>query len=270
MNMDAIPIWALFAGTIMTVLVSIEGGYQLGRFAHRRSEEEKESPVSAIAGTVLGLVAFMLAFTFGLVYDRFDARKELVLAEANVIRTAWLRSDFLPEPDRAEAKELIREYTEKRLAFVQARDSRPDIVKNMVLVVHSIQNRLWEMAVANARKDMNSDVAALYIESLNELFAIHVSRMTAGLQLRIPMAIWFALYATTFLGMMGVGYQTGIAGSKRSMVRPILALSFAVVILLIASLDRPDSNLISVPQQSQIDLLSWMESGSGGGVKETP
>ncbi|HQH74341.1 MAG TPA: hypothetical protein PK360_19850, partial [bacterium] len=81
---------------------------------------------------------------------------------------------------------------------------------------------------------------------------------------------WFALYATTFLGMMGVGYQTGIAGSKRSMVRPILALSFAVVILLIASLDRPDSNLISVPQQSQIDLLSWMESGSGGGVKETP
>jgi hypothetical protein len=33
----------------------------------------------------------------------------------------------------------------------------------------------------------------------------------------------------TILGMMGVGYQTSIAGSKRSMGRPILALSFALV-----------------------------------------
>src|SRR5687767_10911499 len=35
------------------------------------------------------------------------------------------------------------------------------------------QVRLWEMAVANARRDMNSDVAALYIDSLNKVNEMH-------------------------------------------------------------------------------------------------
>ena len=52
-------------------------------------------------GAVLGLAAFMLAFAFGAVSSRFDARKELVRDDANAIRTAWARADFLPEADRA-------------------------------------------------------------------------------------------------------------------------------------------------------------------------
>jgi hypothetical protein len=258
MIINAIPIWALFIGTILVVLAAIEGGYLLGQFAHRRSEEEKESPVSAMAGTVLGLVAFILAFTFGSVYDRFDARKELTREEVNVIRTAWLRSEFWPEPNRTEAKGLIREYTEKRLAFVQARDLSPERVKSMNFESQRILSRLWEMAVADALRDMNSDVAALYLESLNEMIAIHASRVAVGIQARIPAALWFVLYCITILGMMGVGYQTGIAGSKRSMARPILAVSFALVILLIASLDNPIHGIIDVSQQPFIDLLSSM------------
>ena len=114
------------------------------------------------------------------------------------------------------------------------------------------------MAVANARKDMNSDVAALYIDSLNEVNGTHASRVALGIQARIPGEIWVVLYCVTALGMMAVGYQTGIAGSKRSMVRPILALSFALVFALIASIDRPDSGVLSVSQRPLIDLRDAM------------
>ena len=86
MNLDSVPILALFASAIMIVMISIEGGYSLGPIFHRRSKQEKESPVSAVAGAVLALVAFMLAFTFGIAANRFDARKELVREEANKIR----------------------------------------------------------------------------------------------------------------------------------------------------------------------------------------
>ena len=85
MNLDAVPILALFAAAVVVVMISIEGGYRLGRIFHRRSKQEKESPVSAVAGAVLALVAFMLAFTFGIAANRFDARKELVREEANNI-----------------------------------------------------------------------------------------------------------------------------------------------------------------------------------------
>ena len=44
-----------------------------------------------------------MAFTFGIVSDRYDARKALVREEANAIRTAWFRSDFLAVQDRDRA-----------------------------------------------------------------------------------------------------------------------------------------------------------------------
>src|SRR6478736_5820282 len=96
MNLDQFPLWLMVVLTFVAVALAIEAGYRLGTAAHRRSDDEKESPVSAIAGTILGLLAFMLAFTFGIVSNRFDDRKGLVREEANAIRTAFARSDFLP------------------------------------------------------------------------------------------------------------------------------------------------------------------------------
>ena len=259
MSMDLVPVWVIFAATIVVVMLAIEAGHRLGHAAHRRSEDEKESPVSAFAGAVLGLVAFMLAFTFSIVSNRYDARKELVRNEANAIGTAYLRADFLPEPDRAEAKQLFKEYLYKRIEFAQ-RDYELEHLLKMLPDAERIQGRLWDMAVANARLDMNSDVAALYIESLNEVIDIHALRVAIGAHARIPLGIWSVLVGLTILGMIGVGYHTGIAGSKRSLATLILALSFAMVIGLIASLDRP-GGFIKVTQQPLIDLQHSITAG---------
>jgi hypothetical protein len=151
MSMDSVPVWMLFIGTVVAVLISIEAGYRLGYLAHRRSEEEKESPISAFVGAVLGLVAFMLAFTFSIVSERYDARKGLVREEANAIRTAYLRADFLPEPDRAASKGLLKEYLDARVAFAQAGSIEPERVNELLPEADRIQGRLWDMAVANDR-----------------------------------------------------------------------------------------------------------------------
>jgi hypothetical protein len=258
MRIDAVPIWALFVGTIIVVMIGIEAGYRLGHAAHRRSADEKESPVSAIAAASLGLAAFMLAFTFGIVSERHDAKRGLVREDAIAIRIAWQRSDFLPDADRAEANALLRRYVDVRLTFAQAGSLEQERLRRALSETQRIQNRLWNTAVANARKDMNSELAALYIDSLNEVTAIHASRVAVGIQARVPIEIWVVLYSITILGMMGVGYQTGIAGSKRSMARPIVALSFALVFALIGSLDRPDSGVMRVTQQPLIDLRASM------------
>ena len=63
MNFDYIPIWVILIVSILFVMISIETGHRLGQRSRRRSEEEKESPVSAIAGSVLGLVAFVQKIT---------------------------------------------------------------------------------------------------------------------------------------------------------------------------------------------------------------
>jgi hypothetical protein len=102
-----------------------------------------------------------------------------------------------------------------RVKFADVLNLEPESVKSFLSETQRLQDRLWNMAVANARKDMNSDVAALYIDSLNAVNGIHASRVAVGIQARVPSEIWLVLYCIAILGMMSVGYQTGIAGSKR-------------------------------------------------------
>src|SRR5438477_2003363 len=96
--LDYVPYWALFPLALLFAWVALEGGYRLGRWRHARSEDEKDAPVGAMVAAILGLLAFMLAFTFSLAALRFDARRETVLEEANAIGTTYLRAKLLPEP----------------------------------------------------------------------------------------------------------------------------------------------------------------------------
>ena len=258
MRIDAIPAWAVFVGTIVVVTMAIEVGYRFGRAVHRRSEDEKESSVSAIAGAVLGLAGFMLAFTFGIVAERYDAKRALVREDAVAIRTAWQRSDFLPETDRAEAAALLRQYIDLRVVFAEASHLGPERMETAMSKTRQLQERLWSMAVANAREDVKSDVAALYIDALNHVFGINALRIAVGIQARVPGEIWLVLYGITILGMMSFGYQAGIAGSRRSRALPILVTSFSLVFALIAALDRPDSGVMKVTQQPLTDLRHEM------------
>lgn len=224
-----------------------------------------DAPVSTMVGSEPGLTAFIPAFTFGIVFDRFEARKELVREEANAIGTACLRSDFLPEPDRTESRRLFREYLDMRLEFTRMAttwDRTREELALATLANQRVHDRLWEMAVAGARGEMNPEVAALYIESLNSVFDIHALRVAIGIQSRIPSVIWLMLLGVTVLGMFGIGYRSGIASGSGFLVQPILAVSFAMVITLIASLDRTNSGLIAVSQQSLIDMPDSLEAAA--------
>ena len=163
---------------------------------------------------------------------------------------------------------MLRQYVDLRVKFAEA--GTLESVQTFLSETQRLQGRLWNMAVANARKDMNSDVAAMYIDSLNEVNGIHAARVAVGIQARVPREIWLVLYCLTLLGMASVGYQTGVSGSKRSIARQIIgfsfAFSFALVFALIAALDRPDSGMLSVTQQPLIDLYNSMAAAARAGT----
>ena len=98
--------------TVVLVLVSIAIGFRLGRRTPKNKKSEKNLSIGTVVGTMLALLAFTLAFTFSMTSSRFDARKQLVLNEANTIRTAILRTDFLTESPRIESRKLFKEYVD--------------------------------------------------------------------------------------------------------------------------------------------------------------
>ena len=78
--------------------MSIFLGYRIGSYHRKHSDNKDDAPIGSVVGATLGLLAFMLAFTFGISASRFDMRKQLLLDEVNAIGTEFLRTDFLVEP----------------------------------------------------------------------------------------------------------------------------------------------------------------------------
>ena len=249
---DLLPLWGLFLTVVSLVLAAIEGGFRLGSYRHRQSSGEKEAPVGAMVAATLGLLAFMLAFTFDMAASRFDTRKQLVLDEANAIGTTYLRTSMLPERGD-EIRALLRSYVDVRLDAI-----RSGRVAEQILQSEDIQAQLWSVATALGLRHPDSIVVGLFVASLNEVIDLHAKRVTAGLRNRIPGAIWLALLMMATLSLAAMGYHAGLVGTIRSLAIVVVAVSFSAVIVLIADLDRPQEGSLTVSQQALIDLRQSM------------
>lgn len=252
--LDSFPLWTILPLTIAIGLASFEFGYRVAHYRQQRHEEEKESPVGGMVAGTLGLLAFMLAFTFGLAGSRFEDRRQVVLSEANAIGTTYLRAAMLPEPMRTEVKNLLREYVDLRLEAVQ----QPAQLAQVLSKSEELHERLWAQAVAVTEKD-RSPVAALFVSSLNDVIDLHATRIMAGLQSRVPAVIWIVLYVLAILAIEMIGYHTGLANSRRSIAAVALIIGFSLVLFLIVDLDRPGQGMFRVSQQSMIDLRRSMK-----------
>ena len=251
--LDIIPIPAVFFITVVFVLLVLELGFRLGRRRMASPEVEQESSVGAMANASLVLLAFLLAFAFGFAASRHEVRRTLFLEDVNAIGTVYLRTGVLPETTRAEARVLLREYTDVRLAAVATGNVEPAVRRSL-----EIQRGLWEPAAALAEGHSGSVVLGLYLQSLNQMIDLHTTRLNESLFVRIPAMLWIVIGAITALSMGEMGYQTGLGSRRRPRSMPAFALAFALVILLIADLDRPQGGWFRVSQEAMVDLRASM------------
>ena len=179
--LDSLPLWGLYVATIVVTLLAVEGGQRLGKYRRQHPEPELEAPVGVKVGATLGLLAFMLAFTFGLAASRFDTRRGFVVDEANAIGTTYLRAGLLAEPSRTEVRNLLREYTDFRLELVTPGKTEEALHKS-----DELHSRLWAQAVAVGERNPGSIVVGLFIESLNEVIDLHAKRVNLGFRTRVP------------------------------------------------------------------------------------
>ena len=110
--LDSLPIVGVLLAFATAALITSEAGFRHGCWWQERSPDEKEGPTTMIVGSLLALMAFLLAIAMGMASDRFDTRRGLVLAEANSVGTTYLRSGYLPAPASSEIRDLLRETRE--------------------------------------------------------------------------------------------------------------------------------------------------------------
>jgi hypothetical protein len=252
-----LPLWAVFVGTSVIILFAAESGLWLGRYVRRRVQERTKAPIGEIVAAMLGLLAFMLGFTFSLAATRFDGRRMLVLEEANAIGTTYLRAGLLAEPHRSELRRLLREYVKTRIVS----GPREQIWQAKVRS-EELHKQLWSQATEVGEKNPASITVGLFISSLNETIDLHAKRVQLGMRNQIPILIWAVLYLLAVLAIGMMGYHTGIEGAGRFFGFVPMIITFSMVLILIADLDRPQEGLLKVSQQSLIDLLNSFDAES--------
>lgn len=251
--LDVIPLWMFFLLANGVCLLALEFGYRLGRWRHHIAAEEKETPVGAMVASILGLLAIVMAFTFNLAASRFDDRRLAVLEESNAIGTAYLRTRLLPEPQRSEIAGMLREYVDVRLRIVQNSAIPEGLARTDELI-----EQLWTSAMIVADKNPTV-ITSLFVQSLNEVIDMHGKRVFFGFYSRMSISIWLLLFSLSVVGMISTGYQSGLSGTRRSPAMFFLALAFAGMLFLIVDLDRGFEGMITVSQQSLLDLQQTMK-----------
>jgi hypothetical protein len=245
---DALPIPAFFILFALISLACYEGGFRLGRWWQNREPGEQEGPTGVLVGSILALLAFLLAVTMGMASDRFDARRAIVLDEANAIGTTYLRAGYLPEPASSEIRELLRQYVPLRIRTSSSDDLQGDIQKSQAIL-----NQLWTIAEGVAKTTNQGDLVSTFIESLNDTIDLHETRVTAA-SARVPETVVLLLIVGSALTLGMVGFSAGLTRRRSLLSAAVLIIALGAVITIVVDLDRPREGFIQVSQQPLIDV----------------
>ena len=244
----------VLAPVILISLILVTGiGYRVGKRQGKLAAipEKLEKTAGTIAGAMLALFGFILAISLSMADSHFEARRKLVLDEANAIGTSRLRAMTVGGEHGTEIVRLLSDYVRLRMDFFAVGEDQ-NRLKSIYGKTSDLQQRIWDHASVIAR-DAPSPVSGILLSSLNETFDLASTRRWA-LEVRVPsnvidLLLVFALLST---GMMG--YYFGTCGVRHPILSGFLFAAFTVAILLVMDLNRPRSGYIQ-PEQSP---LIWL------------
>lgn len=233
---------------VAALLAAHELGY-LGGLKRFHYTEDQRDHLSTVMGALLATMGFVLAFSFSIVEARFAGRRAMVLQEANAIGTAYLRADFLPTDPKNRTKQLLIQYLKLRM------DIQPDRLNSLIAESERVQRELWSVAVEVGLQTPGSETFALYLESLNDVIALHRSRVAAALRNRLPPIFLYILYGSSFLALVVLGVNAGQSKSRNLVAAIPLVLLIAALLHLVADMNRSDLHLMKVGQGALEDVL---------------
>jgi hypothetical protein len=239
------PLWATFLAIAGAALLALEVGYLLGRRRQQRREGEVHEEPRAMSGALLGFLAFVLAITFGGQMSRFDSYRQVAIDEANAIQKAWLDAEWMPSPHRENIRASLQEYTDRRINRLRADD-----FEGVISEADRLHEQLWN-ELRETRRVAGADTPIGQVaESIARMRSLHNTRVAIGVLERMHLVAWSTLIILMALGMGSMGYNAGIAGSRRTGVRVVLVVSFALLVTIIADMNKPEVGWIAVDQRA--------------------
>jgi hypothetical protein len=247
--LDPIPIVGVFLLFAIITLGFYEVGFRIGRWWQARMPGEQEGPTDMLVGSLLALMAFLLAITMGMAADRFDTRRATLLDEANAIHAVYLQAGYLPPAQGDQVRELMRLYLPLRIVGADRAQVQRDIVASVAL-----HEDMWAITQDVVQTGYNPDVMSSFGDSMTDLITLHERRVVGGLYSRVPQTILILLLAGSALSLGMVGYSAGLNGRRSVLSAVVMVVALGAVLVMVIDLDRPQDGFLTVSQQPLIDV----------------
>jgi hypothetical protein len=186
------------------------------------------------------LLGLLLAFTFSGAGARYEARRHLVVDEANAIGTAWLRLDVLPGSTQPQLRDLFRQYVDARVDSYRT----PTGDSGAQAKALALQQEIWSSAVCAAHASGQTPPFTVLLPALNDMIDITTTRQEAR-RLHPPVAVFVMLGVLALIGALFAGY--GMAGTPRSRLHRLgFAAVMTTALFVIVDFEFPRLGLIRI------------------------
>lgn len=241
--MNSIFYFVLFAGGLTLGMLAVsETGRRIGIRDRMRDPEGASVGYGAVEAAVFALMGLLVAFTFSGAATRFDARRKMIVEEANAIGTAYLRIDLLPPETQPALRALFRRYLDSRLDTFR---SMPDMaVANQQLAISAtLKKEIWERAVEASSNTPKPFGAVQLVVSLNQMFDSATMRnMTA--QMHPPLIVFAMLALVSVASSFFAGYDMAVSKMGHWMHMVCFVGVFAISVYFILDFEYPRMGVV--------------------------
>jgi hypothetical protein len=250
--LETLPLTVIAPAILAALLAAATIGYRGHLWLLHRSGETEPQSHDHLLSAVLGLLALLLGFTFSLALNRYEARRDLVVQEANAIGTTWLRAQLLEQANKTAMSALLRSYLDARLDWSET-DAAPDASRRTA----ALQQELWAATGQAIRSDPNPQLSRGLMDAVNQSFDLASAR-AAGRLAHVPDRVLTVLLLYAVLSAAMLGYTSAAKGRPQRIATISVLVLLTLALVMILDIDRPRSGAIQISQQPLEELKqSW-------------
>ena len=235
----------LFAVFLVGLMLMVEIGMRLRHIAE--VDEQRQALIESARQGLTVLLSFLLGFALPMTLPYYEARRDLMIDEADAISTVDQRAQLLPDPYGQQIRELLPQYVDARLDF--ARHEEDAAVRGAAVRTARLQHEMWDEIVALVRRHPELVIGPIVaqVSAAVDGLSNRADDRLAAYERRMPTVIWFVLSAIAVLNCFVLGYSMQRRVLLAMLVMP---LTVAIVLCLLAELENSRTGFIRNGQES--------------------
>jgi hypothetical protein len=218
----------------------LEIGRAIALMHAERIGAESRAGVSLVDGVVSAVLALLLGFVFSGATARFDQRRQLIVQQANAIRSAWRRVDALPLDRQSDVRNAFRAFVDALVvSYHHPAGSDP------AAAIARAEQAVWSRSVAACLAPDGERARMLVLPSFDEMFAA-VERERLARRMHPPAVIYVMLVLASLVSALLAGYTLATTATPSGLLQVAVAAIVSLVMYVIVQIEYPRLGLVRV------------------------